>query len=289
MKINTVEDYIELLRKELAGSDRATIQDALYDAEEHLRSALEDAGGEGVLDTVIEEYGMPEEIAQAYRDVEARTQPMLFGTSKKGERGLLANFFGIFADPKAWGALLYMLISLITGTIYFCWAYIGVSVSVVFSLFIFGLPLAAFFVLSFRGVALVEGRIVEALLGVRMPRRPLFSPAEVDWRERLKRQLTDRSTWLILGYMILQQVLGVVYFSLVVIVLSLGLMMIVLPFLGDIFHLPFAIINGQAYFLPTSYFPLTIVLGIFIITGMMHMVKGIGVLHGKYSKFMLVS
>ena len=36
----SVEDYLDLLKTELNGSDTATIQDALADAEEHLRAAL---------------------------------------------------------------------------------------------------------------------------------------------------------------------------------------------------------------------------------------------------------
>lgn len=34
--IKSVEEYLELLKAELRGSDAATIQDALADAEEHL-------------------------------------------------------------------------------------------------------------------------------------------------------------------------------------------------------------------------------------------------------------
>jgi len=38
--IKSVEDYLDVLKTELNGSDAATIQDALADAEEHLRAAL---------------------------------------------------------------------------------------------------------------------------------------------------------------------------------------------------------------------------------------------------------
>ena len=38
--IKSVEEYLELLRVELQGSDAATAQDALADAEDHLRAAL---------------------------------------------------------------------------------------------------------------------------------------------------------------------------------------------------------------------------------------------------------
>ena len=40
--ITSVEEYLNKLRKELAGCDPATIQDALADSEEHIRTALGD-------------------------------------------------------------------------------------------------------------------------------------------------------------------------------------------------------------------------------------------------------
>lgn len=38
----TIAEYLEQLRAALAGADPALIQDALYDAEEHLRAELQD-------------------------------------------------------------------------------------------------------------------------------------------------------------------------------------------------------------------------------------------------------
>ena len=38
--IKSVEEYLDALKAELNASDAATVQDALADAEEHLRAAL---------------------------------------------------------------------------------------------------------------------------------------------------------------------------------------------------------------------------------------------------------
>jgi uncharacterized membrane protein len=63
--IRSIDEYLSLLKKELSGCDRATIQDALSDAEEHLSTALKsittnDTGsGPEALQQVIEEYGTP--------------------------------------------------------------------------------------------------------------------------------------------------------------------------------------------------------------------------------------
>ena len=79
-----------------------------------------------------------------------------------------------------------MLVSLVTGIMYFTWAVTGLSLSVGLLVLIISLPFIGLFFLSVRGIALVEGRIVEALLGVRMPRRPIFVERILDGGHALK-------------------------------------------------------------------------------------------------------
>src|SRR5689334_23359831 len=171
---NTIEEYLEALKTEMKDADPALVQDALADAREHLSTALAEIREASpkkkeadALKKVIEEYGTPEETASAYSEVERRTSPALKQTIKP--RSALGRFFGVYADPYAWGALLYMLIAFVTGIFYFTWAVTGVSLSISLLILIFGFPLALLFLLSVRGLALLEGRLVEALLGVRMP------------------------------------------------------------------------------------------------------------------------
>jgi uncharacterized membrane protein len=293
MKNNSIDAYLRELQQALEGSDKAIIRDALADAEEHLRTAIENFertpsnhNKVDVVQTIIDEYGTPEEIAEAYREVEVYTRPT-FASPSSRDRRPLTRFFGIFADPQAWGAIVYLLISLVTGTIYFSWVFLGLSSALIFALFIFGLPFAAFFVLSLRGLALLEGRIVEALLGVRMPRRAIFSPPDLTWRERLKSQLIDKHTWLIMIYLVLQGVLGVVYFTLVIILLATALLFLGMPVIS-ILGLPVANFNGVQYFAPVSAYPFTIAFGILVATLTMHFAKFLGKWQGRYAKLMLV-
>jgi uncharacterized membrane protein len=299
---NSVEEYLDALKKELKGSDSATIQDALVDAEEHLTTALEsarenqpDLDDADVLRQIIDQYGTPEETAAAYVEVERRTFPGLVpvsssqGTTVKKQGSPLGRFFGIYLDPRAWGSLFYMLIAFVTGVVYFSWAVTGLSVSISFALFIFGLPVALLFLLSIRGVAWLEGRLVEALLGVRMPRRPLFAPQNVKLIERIKVLVTDKHTWLSLVYMLLQFVLGIVYFVVLVTVFSLSLSGIAIPILQEIFHLPVVQNGNLHYFLPTWAYPLVMLAGILLWTVTMHLVKWVGDLHGRYAKALLVT
>jgi uncharacterized membrane protein len=309
MMNNGIEKYLSELKKELSDSDRAIIQDALSDAEEHLRTGLNNALEANpempeaqALAEIIEKYGSPPEVAAAYREIEFRTFPTLTppaNVEKENEAEAAApappdtrppykKFFGIFADLKAWGALLYLIFSLATGIIYFTWAVTGLSVSAGLLVLIIGLPVAALFLLSVRGIALVEGRMIEALIGVRMPRRPLFSRKDIGWWQKIKGLITSRHTWTAIVYMLLQMPLGIIYFTVIVTLISVSLWGIALPITQFAFDIPVFQTYHYDYFLAGWLMPFTIIGGILLLTGTMHLIKATGRMHGNWAKVMLV-
>lgn len=302
--IRSVDDYLSQLKKELRGCDRAMIQDALSDAEEYLRTALDSAMADGAtvseadaLSHIIERYGMPEEVATAYREMEHRITPALARPSYAGEpeeppkekdrRHLLSWFFGVFADFRAWGAFLYLLFSLVTGILYFTWAVTGLSLSAGLLVLIIGLPFAGLFILSVWGIGLVEGRIVEALLGVRMPRRPQFHRRTGGLWPRFKSIILDGHTWLSLVYMILQLPLGITYFTLFVTLIAVSLFGIAVPILQLGFDIAINI-NNDPYYFAGWMLPLLVVGGILLATLTMHLAKYVGFMHGALAKALLV-
>jgi uncharacterized membrane protein len=293
--IKSIDDYLDQLKAELIGSDAATVQDALADAEEHLRTALTnlkqeqpEASEEESLKQIIDLYGSPSETASAYAEVERRTVPQLGRESQKTE-SVLTSFFSVYTDARAWGALLYMLIAFVTGIFYFTWAVTGFSLSVSFALFIFGLPFALLFFISVRGLAWLEGRLVEGLLGVRMPRRPLFTQQNLKWLDRLKELAMDRHTWFSILYMLIQFVLGTIYFVLFVTVLSFSLSFIAIPILQEWFSMGAIYNDGMRYFFPTWSYPLLVVGGIMLWITFMNLARGLGQFHGRMAKAMLVT
>ncbi|HSL29880.1 MAG TPA: sensor domain-containing protein [Anaerolineales bacterium] len=293
--IKSVEEYLNVLKKELLDSDAATVQDALADAEEHLRAAfsnlreLQPGLSEAeALGHIIEQYGSPEETATAYKEVERRTT-LHFGHEPPASQSALSHFFGVYSDIRAWGALLYMLIAFVTGVIYFTWAVTGLATSFAFALFIFGLPFAVLFFLSVRGLAVLEGRIVEALLGIRMPRRPVFSRHNLKWLDRIKELVFDRHTWFSILYMLTQFVLGTAYFVLFVTVLSFSLSFIAIPILQELWGEGAIMNNGVRYIFPDWSYPLLMLGGVLLWTIFMNLARGIGQLHGRMAKSMLVT
>ena len=291
----SIENYLDALEKELHGSDSATIRDAKSDAEEYLRSAVENMKEQNpelsyseVVKICIEEYGAPEEIASAYKQVEEYLVPSYSPLKMREQSSFWVSTFGIVADPRAWGSLLYMLLALITGIIYFSWAVTGISLSVGLSILIFGLPVAIIFLLSVKGISFLEGRLVEGLLGVQMPRRMSFTHPGMKFIDRLKHLTSDRYTWLSILYMILQLPLGIIYFTVIVTLISLVFGVFAIPVVQALFKYPTIYIGTIHYYFPTWSYPLLIAGGIVVFLVTMHLAKIIGSIHGKFAKIMMV-
>ncbi|MDA3914116.1 sensor domain-containing protein, partial [Oleiagrimonas sp.] len=231
----TITEYLKQLRAALVGADPALIQDALYDAEEHLRAELAERGDgdeAAMLEAVVGSYGDPQEVAEIYRDQEVTVQRAM-RTPKAPTRGsALGRFFGVAVDPHTYGALFYMLLALATGIFYFTWATTGIGLSLGFSILIIGLPFLVLFVGTLRVLALLEGRIVETMLGVRMPRRPAYADRSQPWLKRIGGMFTDARTWSTLLYMLLMLPLGIAYFIIVVTGIATSLSLAVAPWVA---------------------------------------------------------
>src|ERR1700753_4197240 len=131
----SIDQYLRQPRDELAGSDSALIQDALYDAEEYLRAEVAAHPGKSeadVLELIASTYGDPEEVAAAYRDTEIKVKAALHTPlpPAAANDNPVRSFFGVFADPRAYTSLFFMILSLATGVIYFTVAVTGLSMSV---------------------------------------------------------------------------------------------------------------------------------------------------------------
>jgi uncharacterized membrane protein len=288
----TVEQYLARLRECLRDADPALVQDALYDAEEHLRAELAQHPGDGepeVLARIVASYGAPEEVADAYRANEIKVQAALRTPRPRARSTAIGRFFGVYADTRTYLALLYMLFALFTGIFYFTFTTVGISMSVGLAILIIGIPFFLLFIGATRGLALVEGRIVEAMLGTRMPRRPLFPDRETPLFARIVDMLTDLRTWGTLVYLVLMLPLGIFYFVFAVVGLTVSIAMIVGPIVMLLWHLGIVSIHGVVDSPHPALLPLASILGIVLLTVTLHLSRGIGYLHGQLAKSLLVS
>lgn len=311
----TIPAYLAQLRRSLAGADPAMIQDALYDAEEYLRAELAAHPGKSeaeVIADVAGSYGAPDEVAEIYRETEATVQAALRSPSPQG-RGtvrpdmaaaathapavaasapmpsLWQRLFGVFVDPRTYGALFYMVLALATGIFYFTWTVAGLSVTLGTMVLIFGLPLFVLFIGASRVLALVEGRIVEVMLGERMPRRPVYNDRELPVLERIKRMFTDPRTWSTFLYFLLMLPLGVVYFTIAATGLAVSLSFMAAPLLALLDDSSMVVMFAGHDLAQTLWlWPLLMVVGLALLLALLHLARGIGQLHGRLAKRMLV-
>ena len=293
----TIEQYLEQIRAALGAADPALIQDALYDAEEHLRAERAEHPDESeaaVLARVAGSYGSPEEVAAICLDTEVTVARALRSPPPTLRKSAIARFFGVAADPRTYGALFYMLLSLATGIFYFTWVVTGLSLSAGLFILIIGIPFLVLFLATVRVLSLVEGRIVETMLGERMPRRPLYTERGLPWMERIKRLFTDARTWSTMLYFGLMLPLGTVYFTIAVTGLTLTLSLIATPFAWlfgehaglriDDWHFGPGVVDVA----PGLALPLLFVLGVLGFFAMLHLARGVGRLHGAIAKQLLV-
>ena len=323
----TIPQYLAQLRAALHDADPAMVQDALYDAEEYLRSELAAQPGRSeaeVIADVAGSYGAPEEVAEIYRETEitvnralrtpsasvrpiARVVPATepgataapATAASAGEvlsdvpvphRSALARFFGVALEPRTYGSLFYMLLSLATGIFFFMWVITGLSLSLGLMILIIGIPLTVLFFGSVRGLALLEGRLVEVLLGERMPRRPRYADRSRSWLQRIGDMFTDGRTWLTMLYFVLMLPLGILYFSVAVTLLSVSLAFIWAPVAsllalngsGGIY------IDSELLLLPLWAMPMLAIVGVALLFCTLHLARGVGYLHGQMAKHLLV-
>ncbi len=291
----TIPAYLERLRTALQGCDRALAQDALYDAEDYLRSELAANPGKSeaeVIAAVAGSYGAPDEVADIYRDTEVKVQTALRAPPPPARTSIPGRFFGVVADPRTYASLFYMLLSLATGIFYFTWVVAGISMSLGFAVLIIGIPFVILYFGSVRVLSLVEGRIVEVMLGERMPRRPLYEAHGKPWLQRIADMFTDPRTWSTQLYFLLMLPLGIAYFTVAVTLLSVSLSFIAAPFLVWLgyFHNDWVIGNLTVENSMDLWWqlPALLVAGVVILFGTLHLARGVGLLHGRLAKHLLV-
>jgi hypothetical protein len=148
---------------------------------------------------------------------------------------------------------------------------------------------ALLFVGAVRAISLAEGRIVEGLLGQRMPRRPrVAAVADGTFWGRLKAWFSDYRTWTTMLYMLLMLPLGITYFTIVVTSLAVSLAVFAWPIAQWVLNTPIVQIGDYGYLLQPWGAPFAFAAGVLGFFATMWLAKGVGYLHGMFAKVMLV-
>ena len=296
----SIEEYLRALRAALAGADPALIQDALYDAEEHLRAEAAANPGRSeadLLEQIARTYGAPDEVAAAYRDTEAKVRTALQPPVVKVAQPQTAvgRFFAVYSDPRAYISLFFMVLSLVTGIIYFTIAVTGLSLSLGLAVLIIGLPFFLGFIGITRVISLAEGRLLEAVSGERMPRRPVHPGAPEGLVARSLEMLRDGRTWTTLIYFVMMLPLGIIYFVTAITGISLGVAFTLVPIAGLADRFGWLrwehdeIVFNPVWLGTPGGWIVCGVVGILVLTTLLHAARGVVSLHARVAKALLLA
>ena len=284
--------YLSDLKLALAGQDQALVQDALYDAEDHIRAALsESEDTPDVFANIVQSYGTAQEIAEYYCDMESTVNHALHGSKKPSTPIMKNRFFSVLTDGDAYRAMIYMVLAAPIGIVYFGWVAIFGLGSLSASLLIIGIPFFLIFLKSMELFSLFEGRLIEMLLGQRMPRRPRYQKhVQYDnklqgWLSAIGELLKGRRIWTTIIYLGLQAWLGLIYFMTLVTGAILSIAVFISPIVDPILH---AINPANTIDIDWYWFPIAMPGSFITFVIILHLAKIIGNQQAKFARYLLV-
>jgi uncharacterized membrane protein len=290
----SIDQYLKALGEALANEEPALRQDALSDAEEYLRAEIAqhpDKSEADVLEAIASTYGHPEEVADAYRATEATVRKAMQGTPRPPAETFLGKLFGVYTDFRTYTSLFLALVALPTGILYFTVTVTGLAVSAGTAILIFGIPLFLVFIGLVRILSHAEGRLIEGLIGTRMPRRTPYVLKGIALMERIKIMLGDSRTWTTILYMLLALPIGIFSFVFGIVGIVVPLALMFAPF-GVLFgyndHISIDDVSAYEYMGPAGLV-LCSIAGFILLTLALHAVRFLGKMHGNLAKALLVA
>jgi len=285
-------DYLNDLRLALAGQDQALIQDALYDAEDHIRAALSESNNiPEEFATIVDSYGSAQEIAEYYCEMESTVNLALHGNKKNSIPIMKNRFFSVLTDGDAYRAMIYMILAAPIGLVYFGWVTIFGLASLSASILVIGIPFFLIFLKSMELFSLFEGRLIEMLLGQRMPRRPHYQKYNQNgknlqsWLKAINEMIKSRRVWTTIIYMVLQVGLGLIYFMTVVSGAIISIAVFISPIVDPILH---AINPVNTIDIDWYWFPIAMPGSFIAFVVILHAAKILGKQQAKLARYLLV-
>jgi len=174
----------------------------------------------------------------------------------------------------------------------------GLSLSLGLAILIIGLPVFLGFIGITRVISLGEGRLLEAVSGERMPRRPVHPGAPDGLVARILGMLKDVRTWTTLIYLLVMLPLGTVYFVTAVTGLAVGVSFLLVPVVGIAQRLgwwvrwenggPIALFNPAWIDTPGGWV-FSVVFGVVVLTTLLHVARVVVSIHARTAKTLLVA
>ena len=126
-------------------------------------------------------------------------------------------------DARTYTRILYMLLALPLGVAEFSFLVTAISTGFGTAITLIGVPILIGAMWAWRWIADFERRLIGRLVGVEIPSPYRPEPEGARWWRRVAARAADPATWKDLAFLLLQLPLGVVAFSVTVVVLGTGL------------------------------------------------------------------
>jgi len=136
---------------------------------------------------------------------------------------LLNRFLGVAFQGRTYLSLLYLLIMLPLGIIYFTIIITGFSMSISLLILIIGIFVVFLFLILVRGISTLHLHYASLLLGFELPAKVETSISGKGFFDHLKKILADGKTYTSMAYMFLELPLGIIYFTLIITFLSVSI------------------------------------------------------------------
>ena len=148
-----------------------------------------------------------------------------------------------------------------------------------------------------RVISLGEGRLLEAVSGERMPRRPVHPGAPDGLVARILEMVKDVRTWTTLIYMLMMLPLGTVYFVTAVTGISVGVSFLLVPVAGIAQRLgwwvPWELQGRSCSVRPGSTrqagWVFDVAFGVVVLTTLLHVARAVVSIHARTAKMLLVA
>ena len=143
---------------------------------------------------------------------------------------------GIYFDPYAWGSVVFLTFGFVFALVAFMWVMILGSLAIGLLPTLLGIPLLISLLGSARVISLFFGKVIEALVGIRMPRRAYrvdVSGVNGFWR-RIWLWIKDIRGWLTTGFLIGNFPVALCFFCVIVSLLAASILLLAIGIGGII-------------------------------------------------------
>lgn len=199
------------------------------------------------------------------------------------------SFFGVYAKGQTYLNILYMLLLMPIGIIFFTYAVTLFSTSVGLLVTFVGIFLLYFFLISLPYLMLVQGWLMKISTGIELPKHEVTFDENRTLIQKAWDALKNKVIWkTLLYFLFFAMPLGIITFTLAVTLISVGISLtfvwlwplIQYAVVGSVLDEPWVISNAVRIIVIIGWVVVPFI-GFPILTGTLHLINRLAIWHGR--------